>query len=114
MGYRRAVILTLSMAEICHRRGYYELAAVCARKLAEMYVAGIVKQEYWSLHEGLDLLPYETSSILWKALKECQRIGNEGAHAREERMSQQSGDAALSVACIVAQACVAHQPHSRH
>ena len=79
--YRKALMLTVSMAEIAHKMKYYEVTAVCARKIAEMYVSLMVP-DFTSLYEGVSKLPYDMDENVWNALREAQTIGNEGARDR--------------------------------
>jgi len=110
--YHRALLRAVTMAEVSHRMKFYELTAVCARRVAEMYVELVLApQEYWSLGEGLSLLP-EMPEPLWAALKKAQHIGNRGAHAQEDRMEIEDGDDALSAAMTIAQAYLS-QIHAR-
>jgi len=53
------------MAEHAHEMGYYELTAVCARKIAEMYVSLLVKEDHWSLYEGMSKLPCDIGKEIW-------------------------------------------------
>ena len=104
MPYRKAVIVAVSMAEMSRKLRYFELTAVCARCIAEMYVASKVVGEYWGLHEGMWKLPYDTDTTLWNALCDAQSIGNAGAHAQETHMDEADGDRALKAALIIASA----------
>ena len=113
MEFHKAMVVAVGMAELAHRNGHYEFTAVCARKIAEMYVAIVVSGEYWSLQEGLSMMPHDMDTVLWDALKSAQHIGNSGAHARAERMSIEDGDRALSAACIIAVAYLAKVRRAR-
>ena len=59
--YHRALTMAVSTAEKSHEMKYYEFTAVCARRIAEMYV-GLAAQgkEYWGLYDGMWKLPYDT------------------------------------------------------
>ena len=106
--YHRAMLRAVRMAEISHKNKMYELCAVCARKIAEIYVDLVLApQEWWSLGEGLSLMQ-DVPDTLWQALKTAQYIGNSGAHAREGRMTEKEGDDALSAAMLIAKAYLAH------
>ena len=96
------------MAENAHKMKYYELTAVCARKIAEMYVNLLVKEDHWSLYDGMSKLPYDIDKEIWNALRDAQTIGNEGAHANERRMREADGDRALSAALVIANGYLAH------
>ena len=115
--YVHSALRTLSMAEWDHVRGYHELTAVCARKLAEMFVKICLDgldMQIWTLEGGLRQLP-ETSWHLWWALKTTQHVGNAGAHARTIKSSSADGERAMSAAVTLARAYIdrAHAPVAR-
>jgi len=107
MKYHKALMLTVSMAEIAHKMKYYEITAICARKIAEMYVA-IFVPEFTTLYEGMSKLPYDMDENVWNALREAKTIGNAGAHANERRMTECEGNRAMSAALIIANGYLAH------
>ena len=101
--HRRALLQAVTMADVSHNLKFYELTAICSRRVAEMYVKLVLKdKEYFSLGEGLWMLPEDTPMELWNALTTAQNIGNKAAHAQEERMQQQEGDEALRAAMTIA------------
>jgi len=115
--YVAPVLRTLSMAEWAYQRGYFEMAAVCARKLAEMYVKICLDGmdvEYWGLNDGMQQLP-ESTWHMWWALSQAKTIGNAGAHPRLKAMTKEDGFVAMTAAVIIADAFMsrARAPRAR-
>ena len=115
--YVASVLRTLSMAEWAYEKGYFEMTAACARKLAEMYVKICLEGmdvEVWDLNDGLQQLP-ESTWHMWWALTQAKTLGNAAAHPRLMAMTREAGLKAMSAAVHIADAFMsrARAPRAR-
>ena len=98
MAYRQ-VLRRVAMMDWAYTKGYYELAAVCARHIAEYYMTLSIDEADKSWHLASDLWDLETT--IWYQLEARRRLGNRGAHAKEHEMDKATAEVVVRAALQV-------------
>ena len=104
----RQLMRRVATMEWAMQRRFYEVVAICARVMAEIYVALVIREgdRSWSLAEDIWSLP--ESCMEYDDLEVCRRIGNTGAHAGdEEGMTREAAEQAMAAAMHLASAYIA-------
>jgi len=103
MAYQQ-LLRRVAMMTWAYDREYYELVAISARVIAELYTRSYVDDDdRWSLYEDMWLCPEPA----WPLLEICRRLGNTYAHPHEHSMSASDGYRAYKAATKLAERYVA-------